>query len=551
MKRFLAVRTFAVLVLIMLAFGAAPVLAEDTPVNSNAGTNATINGPKTNPYLASSLYGIVHFDPSSSDSTPYGPPKGVFVADSRDQKVAYAAPGNLMMVASTDPHYMWEPGSDRVQYIRKSGGQWVPVARLDILNKLNSSFAKLTNPTIRKFGKTSVAGMTPSEMDTWMQSILGTNYSSRGGNGIYTLVDNKNVLYAVYNGSIVGIGLKDPNRPEAGLKIKYRLDDPVTKIQGVSGARVGGLSMTYDGHLIVTFSNGISVVDRKLTLSTKSYYAFGTGERVTNSICVDENNGIYVASNSIMRKLVWTGTALSDQASDGAWSSTYTSGTETAPIVRFDNGTGSTPTLMGFGSDTDKLVVLTDGAKVMNLVAFWRDAIPAGFTERVAGQIQVTCGYKTLPEWIQSEQSVVVRGYGAFVVNNIPESVPAELKAGNQMTKAGLLGPTYTPPYGVERFAWDTTTHSWSSVWGRSDVSSPTMIPIHCDTGNMAVVGGYMPDLGWVIQGMDWDTGDTVHLTFLGPWNLGNGYYAIVQFLGNGDLVLNGFAGSLRVHYDQ
>lgn len=32
---------------------------------------------------------------------------------------------------------------------------------------------------------------------------------------------------------------------------------------------------------------------------------------------------------------------------------------------------------MGFGNDEDKLVVITDGAKRMKLVAFWRDAIPA------------------------------------------------------------------------------------------------------------------------------------------------------------------------------
>ena len=37
--------------------------------------------------------------------------------------------------------------------------------------------------------------------------------------------------------------------------------------------------------------------------------------------------------------------------------------------------TGATPTLMGFGNDEDKLVVITDGAKRMKLVAFWRDAI--------------------------------------------------------------------------------------------------------------------------------------------------------------------------------
>jgi hypothetical protein len=35
--------------------------------------------------------------------------------------------------------------------------------------------------------------------------------------------------------------------------------------------------------------------------------------------------------------------------------------------------------MMGFGDDPDKLVVITDGADRMNLVAFWCDQIPDGY----------------------------------------------------------------------------------------------------------------------------------------------------------------------------
>ena len=61
----------------------------------------------------------------------------------------------------------------------------------------------------------------------------------------------------------------------------------------------------------------------------------------------------------------------------------------------------------------------------MKLVAFWRDEIPSdaqqvvGYDKRIAGVHEVTCGLGTSTEWIQSEQSVVVGGYDAFVVNNI------------------------------------------------------------------------------------------------------------------------------------
>lgn len=140
---------------------------------------------------------------------------------------------------------------------------------------------------------------------------------------------------------------------------------------------------------------------------------------------IDENNGIYVASDKIMRKLVWTGSKLSDDEKDGAWSSSYDLGVQPA-YAKPGSGTGSTPTLMGFGDDDDKLVVITDGANRMNIVAFWRNEIPTVAEQqpgtkspRIAGQMAITCGLDPLPEFVQSEQSIVVHNYGAFVVNNI------------------------------------------------------------------------------------------------------------------------------------
>jgi hypothetical protein len=216
--------------------------------------------------------------------------------------------------------------------------------------------------------------------------------------------------------------------------------------------------------------------------------------------------------------------------------------------VKFDNGTGSTPTLMGFGSDPDKLVVITDGAERMNLVAFWRDGVPQG-AERIAGQIPVTCGLAPLPKWIQSEQSVVVYGYGAFVVNNIPETYIDGLSDANKLVQVMLMGPASPAPHGAERFEWDPYKHQWSSVWARPDVSSTTMVPAHTETGNMALINGWTSGKGWEVLGLDWDTGATVHETTFGTANFGNGAYAILQYLENQDLLFNSVAGVFRLHY--
>jgi hypothetical protein len=49
----------------------------------------------------------------------------------------------------------------------------------------------------------------------------------------------------------------------------------------------------------------------------------------------------------------------------------------------------------------------------------------------------------------------------------------------------------------------------------------------------------------WEIQGR------TVHQTIFGEKNFGNGAYAILQYLKNGDLLFNSFSGPVRVHYER
>ena len=112
--------------------------------------------------------------------------------------------------------------------------------------------------------------------------------------------------------------LNDSNEPSKGIIKRYALEDAVTAIQGnnhQANTTISGLSMTYDGHIVITFSNGVAVIDRDLNASSAFFYLFGDDELVTNSLSIDENNGIYVASNTLMRKLVWTGTTLSGNES--------------------------------------------------------------------------------------------------------------------------------------------------------------------------------------------------------------------------------------------
>src|SRR5262245_66645297 len=123
-----------------------------------------------------------------------------------------------------------------------------------------------------------------------------------------------------------------------------------------------------------------------------------------------------------MHKVVWTGQQLSIDEKDGAWHEPFRNS--------LGNGTGSTPSLVGFGNEPDKLVVITDGDRLMNLTLFWRDAIPANWKQLDGAPSRRIAGYQPCNfgdparQAAQSEQSVVAAGYGMFVVNNEPRNIP-------------------------------------------------------------------------------------------------------------------------------
>ena len=502
-------------------------------------------GAPRNSYLASATYSITHIDPAQSDTFPYPTPKGTFRIDPRQMPRVAGGPINIMTMASTSPDHMWITSSGGVRYVDVSGNGFTAVAQLDtpgITLVPQESLDRVLDQTFTEIGQIEAAVRDDWGLD-WMRVV----------NGVYGLVNRDNHMYYVTQHSeILVIGLTDTDNPAAGLTVLKRLDFTpwLGQGKGINGTpeNIVGVTITYDGKLIVLSSNAVFALDPSLD-GEPQQVRFGPHEVVSNSMSIDDKGGIYVASDSQMHKVVWTGDALSNDPADGAWSTAYDFGHE-PPSVKFGVGTGSTPTLMGFGEDTDKLVVITDGSDRMKLVAFWRNDIPEGFvakpgtaSDRIADQIQVTAGHSPPPEFIQSEQSVVVNGYGAFVVNNIrPDG------AKDRLVDVLAGGPVFHPPRGMQRFEWDPTAHVWSSVWERGDVVSTSMVPAASSESGTVFVNGYTEADGWEVTGLDWDTGETVQRVIFGHDNLGNGAYAIIQFAPNGDLLFNSVGGPFRAN---
>lgn len=524
----------------LLALGAVGAIALALAPLTSFGADG-YSKPKPNPFLAAEKYALTHFDPAQTDVMPYALPRGTFHVDLRKAARIPAGPISIMTLATPSPRYMWAASTGGVAYIDVSNGGWREVARLD-----DPAAKPLRAGLLDKVLAEPLTDLT--RVEKAVKEDLGLDRSRISAN-TYVVSGKDGVLYATNRTTIRAYGLVDPKNPSAGIKLLRSIDlkDRLTPRENAGGTL---LNMTYDGKLIVAAAQSIRVLDRDLKTMSNEIH-FPEGEFVSNSIAVDEKNGIYVASDKTMYKFVWTGKMLSNNAADGAWQSPYDFGTKPMPSVKFGTGTGSTPTLMGFGNDPDKLVIITDGSDRMKLVAFWRDKIPAGFRQkpgtksnRIADQIQVTCGLPETTPFIQSEQSVVAMGYGAFVVNNIREKGVED-----RLVDVFAGGPALEPAVGAERFQWDTKAKAWRSVWARNDVVSTSMVPAVSGPSKIVLVNGYTKADGWDVTGMDWDTGKTVHRTIFGQDNLGNGAYAVIQSLPNGDLLFNSIGGPTRVKY--
>ena len=376
-----------------------------------------------------------------------------------------------------------------------------------------------------------------------------------GLTGIYYALDVDNTLFVGGEDSV--IAYQDAVKGDRRSPIVVR--DTWQRPAEVTGGFVG-VNMTFDGKLVVVTDEGWIVV---LSRDFSQYVAvalpgqeaaaahnakvlasganLGSASWVRNSIAVDEQGGIYAVSLDAIHKVIWDGAKLSTSAADGAWSVPYLNGGGL--------GSGATPALMGYCDD--RFVVITDGEKQMNVVLFWRDAIPADWqqitgtvSQRIAGQALVTMGDPNLTA-IQSEQGVIVGGCGALVVNNespsIPDGYPA--RAARLLVAFSGNDPAFAP-HGMEKFAWDPTQRVFQSAWVNQEVSSANGVPLlSLGSNTLYTVGSRAGQ--WSLEGVDWTTG-TSTLTWITGSARYNTNFAALFIDGDGRIVHGSVFGITR-----
>lgn len=468
---------------------------------------AAINMPPKNPYLADSSNAMAHGDPAQQDSVrqrgPSGPTRTLTA-----EEIQYQHVGPAHMGASTSGIYpdgrrvFWNNGLDRIVKMD-----------FETYEVLDEYFFPGVEPYSEEQADASIAAFDKSNDGVFAIYRAYKEMSKlKDLANLYTLLDKDHTYYVgSKTGLITAYGDEDPKDSRSAIvkKSEFQLPAHVT-------GPVMGINITFDGWLIVATEHGyMGALKRDFSEfhDIRLQHSEGAEDKATgpagkgwvrNAFAIDKDGGIYIASQDHMHKVMWTGSKLSTSEADGAWTASYLNGK--------GEGTGATPSLMGFGEE-DQFVVITDGEHLMNMVLFWCNDIPADWQalpnapdRRIAGQLPVNMDDPDL-QALQSEQSVIVSGYGALVVNNNPRSLPWYLpeQAGSLLISMLGSNPRHQP-YGVQKFEWDPQSRQLKNTWVNKEVSSPSTVPMVSAGSNSVYLIGAR-DNQWTLEALNWTTG--------------------------------------------
>lgn len=315
----------------------------------------------------------------------------------------------------------------------------------------------------------------------------------RQGMGVaYYELNADNQVVRLNKSVVEAWGDADPSDP--GSPIVRIADFPVPPSYLCQDEDLVGLAHTYDGHLVVGTSLGNLLVLPADPLDwDEGVVATGSVngdacdepagshaaalELMSNNVGVDEQGGVYVVSDRAQYRFDLVGDRLEE-----TWRSAYESSSKGA----FTGGSGSTPTLMGDPAQDDRFVAITDASRFMRLNLYWRDDVPDGWEPprgddpRLACSVRVDFGEPDRPG-TKTDQSVVVDGYAAYVVDNTVRGLPEleEIDSGGRVVLIELAGsiPEHAPR-GAARIDWDPATRTCRTVWENPTASFPTGIPM-------------------------------------------------------------------------
>jgi hypothetical protein len=512
--------------------------------------------PPVNPYLAQSYNNQTHWNSAQWGGTDIAVPRGSFELTPESLQVIPNESGSLPHatdnVAGVEVHWWWAGYS--LRKVRVQEGKLVEIARVSVPVTL-PDYRAITPEQRREQARATQKFLEARDerglldyMKSQPNRMLTAMDDQVANGSIYAVLTREDAFIGASGRRVFRVEQENPKDPASGMKLVREAVLPASLFDNEKAKRASkrikadallGMGMTFNGYLVLnTLGGKVITVDRETLHVIDVFGLERDDEYFFNSFATgDEADGgaVYGASNQVMYRFVVdrNGRIHSDEAS-GAWQAAYDRGVM-IERVKIADGTGSTPDLMGFGPNEDRLVVITDGARKMRMVAFWRDQIPQGWKQkpgtlsaRIVDQREVDLGPGI--DTVQSEQSVGVYGDYAFVVNNIPTG-EAPFAAENSYYVTMLNGATRPGPKGAAMFRWDHRQHAWTTLWTRNDVSSISVVPMISGGSRMAIIDGYFADR-WNDRhhiGMDLDTGKTVMKIRAGTDPTLNGMFAPIK----------------------
>ena len=260
--------------------------------------------------------------------------------------------------------------------------------------------------------------------------------------------------------------------------------------------RVNMYNLNYEGQIVwyseedttrdVAFAG---VIDRDFRLLDTLSFARLPDERINhNSIAVDEDNAFYIVTSHRLIQFAWDG----EDVRIG-WEARYDFVAD-GPTGSFAYGSGTTPTLVGWGEGNDQLVVVADGHARNNLVAFWRKPPPGwtglpGMPLHFADSIAIPNARSFSNRFQSIKNSPTARGYGVAIAQY-----------------NGFLGYGCDNEKGVSKFRWDTAANRLELAWTNEDVNVNGVLSYSAGTGLVYGAGKEL-DCRYYYYGLDWDDG--------------------------------------------
>lgn len=283
------------------------------------------------------------------------------------------------------------------------------------------------------------------------------------------------------------------------------LEDTFNFPRSVRG-RAAQINITYDGWIIfMTGTGDVVAVSNDFEQYRTLQLPKQDGEiNFHNAFSLDETGGIYIVTTHRFLKVGWRNNQLSldwdvpyDFRGPGCDNVDRNVLQEIVAVARGETctGSGTTPTLMGTGSN-DRLVLVADGHSPANrMVAFWRDTIPAdwsgipGYDRRIAAITPLP--YSTPDgEGFTAENSPTVDGYDITIA------------------QYNGFSPGCNPLRGVQKLHWNSSGRSLDVVWATDEVNFNNVLTY--SRGSNLVYGTGRRECIYYLWGLDWDTGQVL-----------------------------------------